>query len=106
MKRRGKRRGVHHAGAPAGFDEGHVVVPANLIGDADALVELDEVGADAEENMLAVVDHFAGSGMLVGGGASAKIGTALEERDAETGVGKSAGGGEAGESAAGDGDSG
>jgi hypothetical protein len=41
--------------------------------------------------------------MLVGRGAAAEIGAALEESDAEAGVGEGAGGGESGEAAAGDG---
>jgi len=46
--------------------------------------------------VLAVVDHFAGAGMLVGRSASAEVGAALEERDAEAGIGEGAGGGESG----------
>src|SRR5258708_26808990 len=52
----------------------------------------------AEEDVLAVVDDFAGAGMLVGGSASAEVGAALEEGDAEVGIGEGAGGGEAGRS--------
>ncbi len=74
MEAQKRRRGVqrsreqgrlHDGSAAAGFDESHFVVPANLIGDADAVVELDQVGADAKQNVLAVVDDFAGAGMLV-----------------------------------------
>jgi hypothetical protein len=87
---------VHHAGATSGLDESHVFVPADFIFDADAAVELDEVAADAEEDVLAVVHYFAGAGVLVGGSASTEVGAALEESDAETRVGQGAGGGEAG----------
>ena len=96
MQRRGKRGGVHHATAAAGLNESHVIVPADFVFHSDAAVELDEVGADPEENVLAVVDHFAGAGMLVGRSASAEVGAALEERDAEAGIGEGAGGGESG----------
>ena len=78
-------------------------IPADFVFHADAAVELDQVGADAEENVLAVVDDFAGAGMLVGRSASAEVGAALEESDAKAGVGESAGGGESGEAASGDG---
>jgi len=94
---------VHHAAAAAGLDESHVFVPADLVGDTDAVVELNEVGADAEQDVLAVVDDFAGAGMLVGGGASPEVGAAFEESDAEAGVGEGAGSCESGEAAAGDG---
>jgi len=53
--------------------------------------------------VLAVIDDFAGAGMLVGRGASAEVGAALEEGDAEAGIGEGAGGCEAGEATAGDG---
>jgi hypothetical protein len=98
---RGERGGAHDGGAAAGLDERHGVIPADFVSDADAAVELDEVGANAEENVLAVVDDFAGAGVFVGGSASAEVGAALEESDAEAGVGEGAGGGEAGEAAAG-----
>jgi hypothetical protein len=57
------------------------------MGDADAVIELHEIGAQAEEHVLAVVHDFAGAGMFPGGGAAAEEGTLLEEGDAETGVG-------------------
>jgi hypothetical protein len=72
-----------------------------LVGDADAVVELEQVRAYAEENVLAVVDDFAGSGMLVGRCASAEIRPALKERDAKAGIGESAGGGESSQTTAG-----
>ena len=92
--------------AAAGLDEIHLIEPANLIGDADAFVELDQVRAEAEEHVLAVVDDFSGAGMFVGRSAAAEEGALLKERDAETGVGQGAGGGESGEAASGDGDCG
>jgi hypothetical protein len=41
VQRRGQRGRLHHGGAAAGFDEGHLVVPADLVGYSDAVVELD-----------------------------------------------------------------
>ena len=58
------------------------------------LIELDEIGAAAEQNVLAVVHHFPGAGMLVGGGASAEKGTALKQGDLKTAVGKRTAGGQ------------
>ena len=91
---------MHDAGAAAGLDKGHVFIPPDFIFNADAAVELDKICADAKQNVLAVVDHFSGARMLVGRGTSAEERAAFEEGDAETGVGESAGGGEAGEAAA------
>ena len=82
---------MHYAGAAAGLDESHFIEPTDFVFHADAAVELDEVGADAEEDMLAIIDDFTGSGMLVGRSATAEVRAALEEGDAETGVGKGAG---------------
>ena len=58
----------------AGLDEIHPVVPANLIGDADPFVKLDQVRAQPEQHVLAVVHHFAGAGMLLGRSAAPRNG--------------------------------
>src|ERR1700722_1694294 len=99
VQRGGQRRSMHDAGAAAGFDKSHVFVPADFIFDADAAVELHQVGADAEENVLAIVDDFAGAGMFVGRSASAEIRAALEQGDAEADGGESAGPSEASQAA-------
>src|ERR1700723_430641 len=104
MERRRQRGGVHHAGAAAGFDKSHLVIPADFVFHPDTAIELDKIGADAEEDMLAVVDDFAGSWMLVGRCASAEIRPALKERDAKAGIGERAGGGESSQTPAGYGD--
>jgi hypothetical protein len=77
-----------------------------LVGNANALVELDEVGADAEENVLTIVDNFAGAGMFPRRGAAAEEGALLEQGYAKTGVGEGAGSGESGQTSSGDCDSG
>ena len=91
----------HHAGTAAGFDECHLVEPADFVFHADAAVELDQVGANAKQYVLAVIDDFAGAGMFVGGSAPTEVRTALEESDAKTRVGECARRGEAGEAASG-----
>jgi hypothetical protein len=53
--------------------------------------------------VLAVIDNLAGSGMLVGRSTASEIRTPLEQGYAKAGVGKSAGGSQACEAAAGDG---
>src|SRR6202034_2024905 len=103
MQRRRQRRCMHHTGAAARFDEIHFVEPTDFVFHADAAVELDEVGADAKEDVLAVIDDFTGAGMLVRRSAATEVGAAFEESDAEAGIGEGAGRGQASETAAGDG---
>ena len=64
----------------------------NALGNADALVEADQIGATTEEHVLAVVDDFVDARMAVGTGAAAKIAAALDKLDAEPGFGQRAGG--------------
>ena len=77
-------RRLDDRGAAAGFEKCHPLVPANLVLDSDAVVELDEIGAAAQQNVLAVVDDFARAGMLIGGRPAAKIGPPLEQSDTKT----------------------
>ena len=67
-------------------------------------IEADEVGAAAEEDVLAVVDDFVDAGMQVGGGAAAEVAAALDELHAIAGFGEGAGSAHAGYAAADDGD--
>ena len=69
----------NHRSAPARLEKRQAIVPADLVRDSEALVELDEIGAAAEQHVLAVVDDFAGAGMLVGRSAAAQIGPPLEQ---------------------------
>src|ERR1700692_3264073 len=96
VQRGWQRRCTHDANTAAGLDESHFVVPADFLFDANAAIELHQVGADAEENVLAIVDDFAGAGMFVGRGATAKIRPALEQGNPEARVGEGASCGEAG----------
>jgi len=52
--------------------------------------------------MLAVVDHFAGSGMLIRRSTATKKGAALEQSYSKTSFGESASGSQSGQSAADD----
>jgi hypothetical protein len=47
------------AAAAAGFDEDELAVEGDVVGYAQALIEVEEVDAAAEEDMLAVVDNLA-----------------------------------------------
>src|SRR5258706_11687140 len=101
VKRRGQRRGMHDAGAAAGLDKCHLFIPADFVFHTDATVELDQVGAYAKQNVLAVVNHFASARMFVRRSAAAEIRPALEHGDAKSGIGQRASRGEASQAAAG-----
>ena len=103
MKRRRQRTRLQRRRLAAGQNEVDLVVPANLLLDAEPAIEVDEVGAAAEQHVLAVVDHLAGAGQFVRRCAAAEIGTALEELDVIARFGQSASGGETGKTAANDG---
>jgi hypothetical protein len=66
------------------------------------IIELDKVGADAEENVLTIVDNFAGAGMFPGRGAASEERALLEQGYTKTGVGEGAGSGESGQASSGD----
>ena len=104
MQRRGQERRLEQGAASAGLDEGEVVVPADGVERVEAAIEVDEVGASADQHMLAVIDDLSGAGMFVGGGAASDVGAAFEQADLIAAVGEGAGGGESGEASADDGD--
>ena len=78
MQRSRKGRRFHHGGAAARLDERHLVVPADLVGDSDAVIELHQVCAKAKEDVLAVVNDFARARLFPGRGPAAEEGTLLE----------------------------
>jgi hypothetical protein len=49
-----------------------------MLFDVNPPVEVDEIGATAEKDMLAVVHDLTGTGMLIRGGSSAQKWTALK----------------------------
>src|SRR5262249_13623212 len=102
---RRENRRPQRAQASARLNEGQLIKPPNPFAHAEALIELEQVGATAEQNVLAVIDHFAGSGMLVGRRAAADVGTALEERDLSTSLSQGAAGSQTGQAAADNSDS-
>ncbi len=103
MERCGPAGGANLGGLTTGEHEGEVVVPANFVLHAEASVEVDEIGATTEQDVLAVVDDFASSRMLIRRCPSAEIRATLEQGDAIANFGERAGSGETGEAAAYDG---
>ena len=63
----------------ARLNHGHLAGPVDLIVNANAFVESDEVGAAAEENMLTVVNDFVDARMQIGAGAPAQIAATFDK---------------------------
>ena len=84
VQRSGQRRRLDHRGTAARLEKSHPLVPANLVLDSDTPIELDQIRAAAEQNVLAVVHNLASARMLIGRCPAAQIGPALEEGDAKT----------------------
>jgi len=91
----GEGRGPDLGGASARLKKSHSLKPADAGGHTGTLVERNQVGAAAKQNMLAVVDHFPGARMLVGGSAAAQIRTALKQCHAEARGSEGGSGGQA-----------
>src|SRR5258708_36371931 len=91
-------------GASAGFDEGEAVEALDFFLPAQLLIEMNQIGAASQKDVLAVVHDLAGAGVFVGGGSSAHVRAAFEEGYVATRVGKGAPGREACEASADDGD--
>jgi len=105
MERRGEAGGAGEVvAAAAGVDEVDGAFPLDEVADADAAVEVEEVGAAAEEDVLAVVEGFAGLGFFEGTGAPAEDSACFEEGDVEACGFEGDGGGHAGEAATDDDD--
>lgn len=65
MQRRGKGGGLENAPPPSRLHKGHPVEPTDRVAHPQALVQMDQIGTVAKQNMLAVVDDLAGPWMLV-----------------------------------------
>ena len=81
VERSRQRCRLDDRGPPAGLEESHPLVPANLVFDSNTPVELDQVSAAAEQNVLTVVHHFTRPRMLIGGRPATQVRAALEEGD-------------------------
>ena len=68
-------RRLDYRGAAAGLEESQAVIPANLVFGSDALVELDQVGTAAQQNVLAIVHDLASARVLVGRGPASQVWT-------------------------------
>ncbi len=78
-----QRAGTQKGAATTWFEEGKLVVPADRIGHACFLAEIEDVGAAAEDDVLGV-DGLFERGMVVGVGSAADVGPALKKSDLGT----------------------
>jgi hypothetical protein len=88
----------------ARLDEGHAIEPLNLVVDSDPPVKVDQIGAQLEQDMLAVVDNLASARVFVGTGAASDIGTTFEYSDLKPTFSEGAASRKAGEATTHDGD--
>src|SRR5690606_1507120 len=61
-------------------------MPLDAVGDTEAFVEVQQVGAALEQNVLAVVEHLAGRRIDKTGGPSAEPLAGLNKRDRDAGL--------------------
>lgn len=100
MERSGERVRTQHGGAPPRFKKSKLIVPADLILYLQAPVEIDQIRTAPQQHVLAVVDGFACSGMLIRGSPSTKKWTAFENCDIKSAFSQSAARGQSGQPAA------
>src|SRR5260370_3587885 len=98
MQRSWERRRCNHGSTSSRLEEGQLLIPANFVLHSRAPVEIEQVGAAAEQHMLAIVDNLAGTGMLIRRGAPTEIRAALKKGHAKTRLAEGASGGAAGQS--------
>src|SRR5258708_22405771 len=79
MQRSGERRRRDHRSASSRLQESQLLIPANFVLHSRAPVEIEQVGAAAEQHMLAIVDNLAGTGMLIRRGAPTEIRAAVDK---------------------------
>src|SRR5271157_93385 len=88
MKGRGQPAAAQDREAASGLQKVDLAMEADAVADAQALVEIQEVDAAAQHQVLAVIDGLrgilVGAGNRVGGGASAQEGTRLKKIHVET----------------------
>ena len=72
----------------------------NLLLDPDAAVETDQIGAAAEEHVLAVVDDLVHAGMAIGAGPAAEVASSFYETHLKSAPCNGAGSTHAGHAAA------
>ena len=102
VQRGGKGAAPQDGNAPARLDEVERIVERDAVRDAEAAVEVQQVDATAQQDVLAIVDELAVFGP--GRSAAAEERPRFEQIHTKAGLSQGGGGGEAGQTAAGDND--
>ena len=84
VERRGQKAGFHFAFASLRIEEEQAIEKFHFVCGADAAIEIVEIGAAAERDVLAIIDVLA-VGQHVGGCAAAEERTLFEKTNAPTG---------------------
>ncbi len=84
MERSGENAGFHFAFSALWIEKEQTIEKFHFVCGADAAIEVVEIGAAAERDVLAIVDVFA-VGQHVGGCAAAEERTLFEQTNAPTG---------------------
>ncbi len=92
---------LHDRLAPTGFEEDELLIESDLVADAESLVEVEQVNAAAQQDVLAVVDQLT-VGHLPGRGAPTQERTGFDDVDLPTAATQRRSGRQAGETAAND----
>ena len=104
MERRRQSRRSNLRSLAAGLDEDESIKPSDPVGNSDAAVEIQQVGAASEQYVLTVVYSFAGAGMFIGRSPASNERPPFEYADSESSIGQCAPGRKAGNSSAYDSD--
>src|SRR5579883_2485896 len=105
MQRRRQTPTAQDRKAPAGFEKIELAIEADAVAHAESGVKIQQVGAAAQQDVLAVIDDFGFRSLLsrsgIGRGAAAWKRPGFEDIDLESRAAERSRGGESGESAAG-----
>jgi len=94
--------GAEFGDAAAAFDPVLGAVPGEFVIDPEAAEKIEVVGAAAEGDVLAIVEHGAGADVDEAGGAAAELLAGFENGGGDAGLGEAESAGDAGDSAADD----
>ena len=104
MERGRQSRWTNLRSAAAGLDESESIEPSDPVGNSDAAIEVQQVGAASEQNMLTVVYSLACTGIFIGRSPASDERPALEEAYPKSCIGQCTPGRKASNSPANDSD--
>jgi hypothetical protein len=78
MQWRGKRRRRDYRLSSSRFQKGQFLIPANLVENSHTTIEVEQVCAAAEQDVLAIVNDLSRARMLIRRGPATEIRAALK----------------------------